>query len=146
MAEGKFDQARGYLDQSVETLAENKLLGDRFQMLRLYIDVLGFMADWYEGVLPIDTVETHSQAFIERARALDKDEKPLVAGLLAMQLEAHLQRLDLSPHRVAQDNKSLIFAIQIEDLLKVSVPNYCFFNLAEIRDKAESIVRAARIS
>ncbi len=146
MTEGQFDQARDLLRQSSETLSENEFFGDRFQMLRLYIDVLGFMADWYEGVLPLDRAEYLSQKLIERTKVQDKNEKPLLAGLLAVQLDAHARRLDLTSDQTAQDSRSLVLALQIEDLLKASVPNYCFFNLTQIRDKAESIVRVARNS
>lgn len=144
MRAGHYDQGRALLEKSRGTLSQTSYWDARSKMVRVYIDTLELLADWNEGKIDPATLSLRSDELIAQIKANDPDEKPLLAGLLSIQLQVRLQEEGFTQAQGANDHKSLVLALQIDELLNASIQNYCFFDLPELHRSAKEIVRIAK--
>ena len=144
--QGNLDEGRTWLEKSRGTIGAIGTASVRSEMLLIYLDALALFADRQEEGTPIESIAQRANALLARVKDTEPDEKPLLAGLLSLKLEIRLKRLGIAAKDAAQDHQALILAIQINELLRVSIRNYCFFDLPSVHDDAKTILQSVEFS
>lgn len=144
MRKGRFDEGKVLIDKSRGTLSELSRWDSRSKMLQVYLDTLELLAESRERESDPPALSSRAGELIAQTKSNDPDDKPLLAGLLSIQLNACLQEVGLKAEEGYRNYDSLVIALQIDDLLDASIKSYCLFDLPQLHGNAKAIVSTAK--
>lgn len=118
--------------------------GRERQTIENYLAMIETMADWRERPTPSQALDQRLDQAITAIQALDPRDRPMLAGLWSIRLDAALERRQRAGEEEARLQRLRDAALTIQTLHYGSVQSFCAFDPAAIHNRATLILQPAR--
>jgi hypothetical protein len=118
--------------------------GRERQTIENYLAMIETMADWHERGTPSRALDQRLDQAITAIQALDPRDRPMLAGLWSIRLDAALEPRQRAGEEEARLQRLRDAALTIQTLNYGSVQSFCAFDPADIHNRATRNLQPAR--